>query len=332
MRFSTNYKIINSAIADFASVEKVMKGYAGRLSKVKSATGMTGIPDSLSSRIGSRAVAVSAVSAQATGIKKCFQNIGTIYLNGEKEVYRKMSENRSLKKARIVSSGSIIRIATRSAAAKSKAPWRSIISVGFVVGKVVTPKVWPQINWDRFRTLWESIKERFRNRPVITAKDLEKAADQRMKNEVQALLGKYENAWRKATTDKEREKLLNEFLADIQKVKGTSAKTKINFKSLRAEPGYVAYGSYHPWTKRITLNKDLLSKPEGITLFTTLIHEVRHAYQYEAVKSNKHTVSAETRQTWKENQKNYIKPKPDYDAYYNQPIERDARAFAGQRV
>jgi len=325
--FITKYKIINSTITDFTSVAKVMEGYAGRLNKVKSAICMTGLPDNLSNRVGSRAVVVNTLSIQVTGINKCFEKIGNVYLNGEQEVHRRFNGNRSLVNGRTISAGNL--------QLKFRTPWIGIISAGVVIGNVVIPGGWPKINWDRFRGLWENLKERNRNNPVVIDKEKEKADDLRMKNEVQTLLGKYENAWRKATTDAEKKKLLNSFLSDIQNVMGTSAKSKISFRSLRARPPYVAYGSYTPLTKRVTLNKDLLSKPEGIYLLTVLIHEVRHAYQHEAAKSKKHEVSDETRHIWKENlkRKNYKTEKRDgFDAYYNQPVERDARWFSGERV
>jgi len=334
MRFNTDYRLIDNAISDFSSAAKAMEGYAGRLGKVKSAVDIMGISSSISDSIGSRATIADTIAARAISVKICFEKIKVIYLNGEQEVHRKMSENRFLASGKTITTGGVIRVAGGAAQSKWKVPWRGIITAGVIVGKVVKPVSWPKIAWDRFKNLWENLKEKMKKQPSGITKEQEAAADLRMKNEIQSLLSKYENAWRRATTDAEKMKLLNDFLAEIQRVMGTSAKAKINFRSLNAPEGYISYGSYTPFTKRITLNKNLLSEPGGIYLFTVLIHEARHAYQHEAAKSNKHTVSDETRQIWKDNlkRKNYKTSERDgYDAYRNQPVERDARWFAGER-
>lgn len=335
MSFRTNHKIIDNTIGEFSFTAKAMESYADRLGKVRVAINATGLPRGISDSIGSRVTAVSTVAAGLTGVKQCFEEIGAVYLSGEREVYRIMSGNRSFAGGKIIPTGAIIGVAATSPLSKWRVPWRSIISVGFAFGKAIIPGNWPKVAWDRFKRLWEKIKERAGNKPSGITKEQELADDLRMKNEIQSILKSYESAWRRATTDAERMRLLNDFLAEIQRVMGTSAKTKISFRSLRAPEGYITYGGYAPFTKRITLNKKLLSEPEGIYLLTVLIHEARHAYQHEAAKSNKHTVSDETRQIWKDNlkRKNYKTSKRDgFDAYRDQPVERDARWFAGERV
>jgi predicted SprT family Zn-dependent metalloprotease len=165
----------------------------------------------------------------------------------------------------------------------------------------------------------------------------EQAADLRMRNEACRVRVAYEEKWRSVKTSDEKMALLNSFLAEIQKTKGTRAKSKINFASMNVN----TLGSYSHRLRLVTINKNLLDKPEGINLLGTVIHEVRHAYQYEAAFNNRHPdVSSETRQLWRSNlpppSSNYVSPVKNgvsnYDAYRNQPVEKDAFWFAGQRV
>ena len=64
----------------------------------------------------------------------------------------------------------------------------------------------------------------------------------------------------------------------------------------------------------------------------TMIHEMRHAYQHAVVNNpDKFNVSEETRKQWAANFNDYKSAKTDgYDAYVEQPIEYDAKRFAGQ--
>lgn len=64
-------------------------------------------------------------------------------------------------------------------------------------------------------------------------------------------------------------------------------------------------------------------------LINTLIHECRHAIQYEAVNSiNTHGCSPELIEQWRRNIVNYIQPEEDDEAYYKQIMEWDARQIA----
>ena len=159
--------------------------------------------------------------------------------------------------------------------------------------------------------------------------ETEQAADLRMRNEALAKLAEYESKWRSARTEAEKRALLNSFLAEIQKILGTKAKSNINFTNMSAN----VYGSYNPNQGLITINLNVLNSPEGIRLLKTVIHEARHAYQYEAAFRGSHpSVSNETRQIWRNNYNNYkTVSNHGYDAYYNQPIERDAFWFSGGR-
>ena len=67
-------------------------------------------------------------------------------------------------------------------------------------------------------------------------------------------------------------------------------------------------------------------------LMTTITHEMRHAYQYEAVRHpDRYKVTQETVDAWKESIRTYGEEQAKgYEAYRQILIERDARWFAGQ--
>lgn len=73
-------------------------------------------------------------------------------------------------------------------------------------------------------------------------------------------------------------------------------------------------------------------------LYQTVTHELRHAYQYAAIGNHgvygyesPYTEPASVIQLWLENIYNYKTPDRDgYETYATQPIEWDARDFAGQ--
>lgn len=59
---------------------------------------------------------------------------------------------------------------------------------------------------------------------------------------------------------------------------------------------------------------------------------MRHAYQHAAVDNpTDYQVSQEMIDMWEENFDNYITSEEGFDNYRNQPVEADARQFAGQK-
>ena len=95
--------------------------------------------------------------------------------------------------------------------------------------------------------------------------------------------------------------------------------------------GYYTHGSH-----TVTLNAQALTDSKGnwdfYELLETVSHELRHAYQHEAIDHpTDYMVSEETIDIWKENFKNYISSGDDYQGYRNQPVEVDARDFQVSR-
>lgn len=100
----------------------------------------------------------------------------------------------------------------------------------------------------------------------------------------------------------------------------------------------VVLGTYDPQSKVIYVNSsqfDAESKygKTSETLVTTCLHEGRHAYQHQVADGIiTHNDPAEA-EAWKDNLSdgNYISFKENPRAYYNQPVEVDARRFAEEK-
>lgn len=86
-------------------------------------------------------------------------------------------------------------------------------------------------------------------------------------------------------------------------------------------------GSYSPLSKTIALNENQLNNPSQI--LTTVLHEMRHALQHEAVNApHMFDIPNDTIESWRQNFEKYIKPEDNFPKYYCQPVEVDARTFA----
>jgi len=96
---------------------------------------------------------------------------------------------------------------------------------------------------------------------------------------------------------------------------------------------YSMQGGYDPSTNSIELNINSLENPDCSSLFNTILHESRHAFQHRAV-LNPDSVSIDNNRidTWRQNFENYISPWLDYEAYREQPVEADAFDYADNMV
>jgi len=333
MKYRAKFAIMGDAAADINSAARSLDRYAQRLVDVRKAMNSFGELQSIQNSIASR---VSAVNNIATGVKNsavCLDNIRVAYITAEKKAHMKLSKRFSLKGAVIAGVG---RVTVPGAAGRGipGISWRDLIRVGAGTGTGVALSRWPMINWKPLRDWLDKMKP---GKDGSISLEREKAYDRWMRAQIEELQNRAVDLWRNAKTDKERMQILTDFLAGVQKIMGTSAKAKISFRSMQYNDKGVTYGGYNPNTRRISLNKKLLSEPGGIMLFETVIHEVRHAYQHEAAFGNKHNVSNETRAIWKHNLRpwNYKRPgrsDKSFDAYWNQPVEKDARDFARGRI
>lgn len=112
----------------------------------------------------------------------------------------------------------------------------------------------------------------------------------------------------------------------------------VNGKFLYTGEKGVVLGQFSPERGEIDINVSQFDEYSlyGKTpdrLVQTCLHEGRHALQHQVAKGLVEYPNKELAEEWKFNLKegNYISYEDNPRAYYNQPVERDARLFAEQR-
>jgi|GEM_PF-5904011 len=91
-----------------------------------------------------------------------------------------------------------------------------------------------------------------------------------------------------------------------------------------------ALGRHVADTNTLYINEALVRDRSPVLATNTVLHEGRHATQDHAVKSGvsvRH--GADVVSEWKQNFERYISPMENFRRYWRQPIEVDARAYAG---
>lgn len=91
-------------------------------------------------------------------------------------------------------------------------------------------------------------------------------------------------------------------------------------------------GRYDDEHFRIEMNDRLFEAPDPSRALDTYLHEYRHAAQsYEIAKSQgalAHEVNVGEALAFERNRSEYVDPVDDFEGYWSQPIERDAREFS----
>lgn len=113
---------------------------------------------------------------------------------------------------------------------------------------------------------------------------------------------------------------------------------KVNGKFLYTGEEGVVLGVYNPETREIDINVSQFDEyslygKEPSRLTQTCLHEGRHALQHQVAEGKVKFPDSEVAEEWRHNleEGNYISYKRNPKAYYNQPVERDAREFAETR-
>ena len=143
---------------------------------------------------------------------------------------------------------------------------------------------------------------------------------------------RFEKWWKDQSTE-EKEAFLREQYGKITKKLGLDP---IEMKVIQIEDlqGGDSRGYYNG--KGIYIDIDNLESDKPWDLINTLAHETRHQYQFHVVENYLETgqlpddVSVETVNSWQENIDNYVSADDDFEGYYGQPIETDARDFGGK--
>ena len=167
--------------------------------------------------------------------------------------------------------------------------------------------------------------------------EAERARDELMQQEMSEVFQDEElneAAWNKASAEEKKE-ILNKILARLNEIQGTNVKTKINYFDEQPDSaGRVTLGYYRDSTKSVHVNTYMLNNYSYSYIMDTVAHEMRHAYQHAAVKDpDSFTVSESTLKSWDNNFDNYIsydQKKNNFQQYRDQPVESDARGYAGE--
>lgn len=175
-----------------------------------------------------------------------------------------------------------------------------------------------------------------------TSSAQEAAADAHMQQQIQRLNNneRYsEEAWANATVE-ERKSILSDYMREVMAIMGLDITASINFTNTPPSNGRINMGSYSHSNRTVSINEYVIANrsPESsYALLTTIVHELRHAYQHAAVDNpTRYQVSQETIDAWSESfdtyQAEYQRSvrENDIEIYRNIVVERDARWFAGQ--
>lgn len=101
-------------------------------------------------------------------------------------------------------------------------------------------------------------------------------------------------------------------------------------------------GQFNPDSNQIQIDVDNLMGINGADVVDTLFHETFHQIQWQAIENYETNgeqavfpegITLEDVKSWHENWQdgNYINGQDDFEGYYKQPLERDAREYAEQQ-
>jgi len=142
-----------------------------------------------------------------------------------------------------------------------------------------------------------------------------------------------EEAWNRLGQDVDgKKRLLKGLLENVNSVLGTDVTSEIEYYR---DECMASRGRYDPETNRVWINECYLTVEDGYQVSKTIVHEMRHAYQKYAITHPERVLTSQkTIEEWKSNQPPlHYKSLEDgctFEEYVSQPIEWDAKSFAGQ--
>lgn len=188
--------------------------------------------------------------------------------------------------------------------------------------------------------LWDWVTRKEPDDYDTTDSEQEKAANAAMKSDLWRTLQdeKYsQKHWDNAGIE-ERKQILQDYMNKVITAYGLKdVKSSINWDpNAKYSSRSITWGYYSHGNHTVTLNERVLTDSVGswdsYELLETVSHELRHAYQHEAIDyPTDYMVSQETITRWKKNFDNYINSDKDYEGYRRQPVEVDARDFQVRR-
>lgn len=135
-------------------------------------------------------------------------------------------------------------------------------------------------------------------------------------------------SWSELTLEEKSAKL-NEYYVKAGENLGINTRGVI-VEPMYSEPGTISFG-YNTGDGYIHLNGAVVEDPGTLgQVLETATHEMRHQFQNDAV-ANPYRfldIPANVLGTWQYEFRHYIRPEYDYQGYYEQTIESDAREFS----
>lgn len=134
--------------------------------------------------------------------------------------------------------------------------------------------------------------------------------------------------WSELSLDEKSAKL-NEYYVQAGENLGINTKGVV-IEPMYSEPGTISFG-YNAGDGYIHLNEAVVEDPGMLgQVLDTATHEMRHQFQTDVVAdpSGFPDLSANVLETWEYEFNNYISPEYDFQGYYEQAIESDARGFS----
>ena len=202
---------------------------------------------------------------------------------------------------------------------------RSLASGARQVGEWAT-RVWDGIR-SRVKALWGSIRNLFEAEPdePDEAEDARRAA---VAGAIRERFGERPLEALQEATTAERKRMLAE-IADRACTALDIPSVDVVVKPMNGNDA----GSFSFETRRITVNlgevdRDPMSADDALELMDTILHEVYHAFQLEAIADRRHRVSSALAETWADEFANYVSASQNPTAYWLQSVEVTARNFA----
>lgn len=188
-----------------------------------------------------------------------------------------------------------------------------------------------------WRKFWDWILRRNVDKNYTSTSDeQEKAADRELQRRVQDLLKQErfsEEHWKQATTE-ERKEILQDYMREVSAILGVEVADNIIWTNTPPSNGTINRGSYKHSERAVRINEYNLTMSgyNSYGLMTTIVHELRHAYQHNAIEHpDRYRVSKETIDSWKRSFDTYNEEQAKgYESYRRIVVEVDARRFAGQ--
>ena len=144
--------------------------------------------------------------------------------------------------------------------------------------------------------------------------------DINMSDELKSSISKFDESKWNEISDEEKVSILNEVKDLVAKELGLLDIPELN----TFVDDWGPYGFYDPYSDTVNINieKSFLDDPKE--LLNTLIHELRHAFQWE----RSEVLDTKEDAMYRCNLENYITADKSFYAYENQYVEAEARAYA----